>query len=197
MNYITFDIETYNPDEDIKTAGRGRIDVNNFRVSCIGAYFSWLDEYLIFWEDQAPEFCEIMKKADFVVGYNHIWFDLPVLQKYASFNLKELKTYDLMVEVEKKIGYKLRLNDLAIKNLDIKKTDSFEHFRTYHLEGKWYELSYYCAYDVKITEELFQKVLNRQALKFADMLTEKEVLPDLPSFEESNQTADMVVEELF
>lgn len=204
MNYITFDIETYNPEENMKTAGRSKIDTNKFKVSTIGAYFSWLDEYIVFWEEDAVEFTNLLRYADLVVGYNHIWFDLPVLQKYAAYNLKELPVFDIMVEVENKIGYKLRLNDLAKQNLEIVKTDSFEKFRTYHLEDKWHELSYYCMHDVKITEDLFKMVLKGTPLKYADMLNQREVLVDKPNLTSSNIKSQssrgeekMVVEELF
>lgn len=196
MNYVTFDVETYTPGEDMKTAGRGKIDVNKMNVSTVGAYFSWLDEYIVFWEDDIKDFIEALQYADFVVGYNQIWFDLPVLQKYANFNLKELKNYDIMVEVEKLIGFKLRLNDLAAANLEIIKTDSFANFRTYHLEDKWHELSYYCMHDVKITQQLFEKILNGQELKYNDMLSVKSILLPKPSQFGSNNNS-IVIEELF
>ncbi len=84
MNYITFDIETYSP------SNSGRIDTNEFRVTVIGAYYSWLDKYIAFLEKDVKDFLESLKQADLVVGFNHIWFDLPVLQKYANYNLLEL-----------------------------------------------------------------------------------------------------------
>jgi DNA polymerase elongation subunit (family B) len=198
MNYITFDIETYNPDENMKTAGRGKIDISKLKISTIGAYYSWLDEYVIFWEEDVVDFIETLKYADFIVGYNHVSFDLPVLQKYTNFDLKTLQNYDIMLEVEKQIGFKLRLNDLASSNLKFVKTDSFANFRTYHLEDKWHELSYYCIHDVKITQNLFEKILKGQELKYSDMLSTKTVKPVAPSKNGFNiSSTALTVEELF
>jgi len=175
MNYITFDIETYNIDETIT-----RIDPKNMRVSVIGAYYSWLDQYVAFTEDTVQDFLESLKLCDIVVGFNHLWFDLPVLAKYSSWDFGILRSYDILLEVEKKLGFKVKLDDLAKSNLNIKKTDSYEHFRYYHRDGKWLELIDYCMNDVLITEKLFGLILQGQPLKYADMLQIREVTLDLP-----------------
>lgn len=174
MNYITFDIETYSPSDSKK------IDTNEFRVTVIGAYYSWLDEYIAFLEHDVKDFIDSLKEAELVVGFNHLWFDLPVLQKYSSFDLLKLTTYDIMLEFEKKAGFKCKLNDLAKSNLDHQKTDVFENFSNYHKEGKWSELIDYCMHDVKITEELFKRVLNGEKIKYADALETKEFILNIP-----------------
>lgn len=200
MNYITFDIETYTPGETLETAGRSGINTTNMRVSTIGAYFSWIDQYLVFWEDQAEEFMEIMQNADLVIGFNHVWFDLPVMQKYAKYPVNTLPIYDLMLEFEKKVGYKIKLNDLAKSNLPIKKTDTFSEFRTYHLKDEWFKLADYCMHDVKITEDLFRMILAGKPLKYADMLNSYETKLDKPNLEKSQNSASvtgLLVEELF
>ena len=185
MNYITFDIETYNPEEDASGIQvRGRLDTSKMRASVIGAYISWMDEYIVFFEDEVDEFMSLLKQADLVVGYNHLWFDLPVLQKYVSWDIKDLHSYDIMLELEKLMNYKPKLDDIAKNNLGIKKTDSYATYRTYHLEGKWFELSDYCMNDVLITEKIFQKILKKQPLKYKDMLNEREVTPALPVLRE-------------
>jgi hypothetical protein len=176
MNYVTFDIETYSPGELKK------IDTNEFRVSVIGAYCSWLDRYLVFLEDDVTAFLNILKECDLVVGYNHLWFDLPVLQKYANFDLKQLPTFDIMTEMESQIGYKLKLNDLCKANFDDDiKTDSYETYSKYYKENKWLELIDYCMNDVRLTEGLFQKVLDSKPLYYFDLHIKKEALLQRPT----------------
>jgi RNase_H superfamily len=176
MNYVTFDIETYSPGELKK------IDTNEFRVSVIGAYCSWLDKYLVFLEDDVTAFLNILKECDLVVGYNHLWFDLPVLQKYANFDLKQLPTFDIMTEMESQIGYKLKLNDLCKANFDDDiKTDSYETYSKYYKESKWLELIDYCMNDVRLTEGLFQKVLDAKPLHYFDLHFKKEALLPKPT----------------
>lgn len=174
MNYITFDIETFSP------SGLERIDVNEFRASVVGAYFSWIDEYIAFVEGQEKVFIDLLKKADLIIGYNHLWFDLPVMQKYADVELKKLPCYDLMLEIEKKIGFKVKLDDVCKATLGSKKTDSYETYKHYYAEKKWAELIDYCMNDVRLTEELFRLVLEGKPLKYVDLLDTKEVILDKP-----------------
>jgi len=152
----------------------------------MGAYFSWLDRYVAFMEKDVKDFLEILKEAELVVGYNHIWFDLPVLQKYADYDLKQLTNYDIMVEFEKKSGFKAKLDDLCKSNLGTKKTDTYEKYSKYHKEGRWDLLIDYCLHDVKLTEELFQMILAKKEIKYIDALETKQFLLNLPNPEKVN-----------
>jgi DNA polymerase elongation subunit (family B) len=181
MNYITFDIETYSPSD------LDRIDVKEFRCSVCGAYISWLNggkgQYIAFLEENIKEFLELLKHADLIIGYNHIWFDLPVLQKYADFDLLKLPCYDIMLKVEQKIGTKLRLNDLCKANFDGDiKTDSYSVYKHYYKEGKWLELIDYCMNDVRLTEQLFQQILTIKKLTYYDLHIQKEIIMDEVEF---------------
>jgi DNA polymerase elongation subunit (family B) len=181
MNYITFDIETYSPSD------LDKIDTKEFRCSVCGAYISWLNgakgEYIAFLEDNIKEFLELLKHADLIIGYNHIWFDLPVLQKYADFDLLKLPCYDIMLKVEQKIGSKLRLNDLCKANFEGDlKTDSYSVYKNYYKEGKWLELIDYCMNDVRLTEQLFQQILKTKKLTYYDLHIQKEIIMDEVEF---------------
>ncbi len=174
MNYIVFDIETYSPGE------LERIDTNEFRVSVIGAYISWVDEYIAFIEGQEKDFLDLLKQAELVIGYNHIWFDLPVLKKYADWDIMKVPNYDIMLEIEKKIGFKPKLDDICKANLGSKKTDSYEVYKNYYKEKKWEELIDYCMNDVKLTHEIFLKIVNQGKLVYNDLLDTKEFELDKP-----------------
>lgn len=175
MNYITFDIETYSP------GNLNRIDTQEFRVSVVGCYISWIDTYLAFLENDVGDFINSLKKADLVVGFNHLWFDIPVLAKYSDFNLKTLPCYDILLEFEKKSGFKIKLNDLCKANFvnDVK-TDSYEIFKNYHKENKWDLLIDYCLNDVRLTENLFRKVLNQEEILYYDLHQKKSLRLDQP-----------------
>jgi DEAD/DEAH box helicase domain-containing protein len=175
MNFITFDIETYSPSD------LNKIDVNEFRTSVIGAYISWIDEYVAFMEKDVGVFLKLLKKADLVIGYNHLWFDLPVLQKYSDYDLKKLPSYDIMLEIEKKIGFKVKLDDVCKSTLGSKKTDSYEVYKHYYKDKNWEPLIDYCMHDVKLTNELFLLAMDQKPLKYVDLLDVKEILLDLPT----------------
>jgi DNA polymerase elongation subunit (family B) len=174
MNYITFDLETYSPSE------LNRIDTNEFRVSVLGAFISWENKYIAFLEDQMSVFIDLLKECDLVVGYNHCWFDLPVLQKYANYNLKSLPTYDLMIESEKKLGFKPKLDDICKATLGKQKTDHYETFRHYYADKNWLPLIDYCMHDVLLTEQLFRMAVEGKSLKYEDLLATKEFILEKP-----------------
>ena len=174
MNYIVFDIETYSP------SGSNKIDTKEFRSSVACAYISWTDQYVGFFEDQTEKLLEMFVEADLVVGYNHLWFDLPVLQKYSSYNLMDLSSYDIMVEFEKKAGFKAKLDDLAKATLGTAKTDSYEVYKHYYKDDKWFELLDYCMHDVQITNSLFQKNLRGDKLFYQDVSALHEYVLDIP-----------------
>ncbi len=164
MNYINFDLETYSPSD------LNHIDTSEFRISVAGCYVSWIDEYIAFLEPEMNDFVNLLSQADLVVGYNIVGFDLPVLQKYTTYNALDLPIYDLLAEVEKTLGHRLRLDDIckATFNNDTK-TDTYSVYKNYHKEGKWLELIDYCMNDVRLTEQLFQRVLNNQDLNYFDL----------------------------
>ena len=179
MNYIVFDIETYSP------SNLDRIDTKEFKATVIGAFVSWMNggqgEYLAFFEKDVKIFLDLLWHCDLVIGYNHLWFDLPVLQKYSEKNLMSLPSYDIMIEVEKKIGFKLKLDDLCRANFDEDmKTDSFNVYRHYHRDGKWVNLVDYCMNDVRLTNQLFQKILNKRDINYYDLHILKQIVLDAP-----------------
>jgi DEAD/DEAH box helicase domain-containing protein len=171
MNYITFDIETYSPSR------LDKIDTDEFRCSVCGAYFSWLDEYIAFLEEDIVDFLNMTREADLIVGYNHIGFDLPVLQKYVSWNLQELPKYDIMAEIHKNAGFRPKLNDICKANLnhDVK-TDSYEVYKNYYWDKEWGKLIDYCMNDVRLTEQIFRIVLKENKLKYLDLNKTYEVM---------------------
>ena len=191
MKYITFDIETYIPNGILSSSTSGRLDTKSMNVSVTGAYVSWWDKYLFFWEADTEDFIKLLREADYIVGYNHINFDLAVLQKYANFDLRKLNNYDLLVEFQKQAGHRVKLDNLAKTNLGASKTDSFEQFKTYHIDGKWFELADYCMHDVKLTEELHRMALKQQPIKYSEMLGIKEVSLDLPDLAKKTEGLDV------
>jgi DEAD/DEAH box helicase domain-containing protein len=164
MNYINFDLETYSP------SNLNHIDTGEFRISVAGCYVSWIDQYIAFMETEINDFVNLLSMADLVIGYNILGFDLPVLQKYCTYNALELPVYDLLAEIEKILGFRLKLDDLCKATFDNDtKTDTYAVYKNYHKEGKWFELIDYCMNDVRLTEQLFRRVLDTQNLHYYDL----------------------------
>ena len=183
MNYITFDIETYIP-EGVPDRIGSKLNVEAMRVAVIGVYYSWIEggSYIAFLEENVSDFLASLQVADCVIGYNHIWFDNAVLQKYADFDLKTLPNWDLMQEAEKSLGFKPKLDDLCKSNLGTQKTDSFETYRNYYRDGKMFELTDYCMHDVLLTERLHQLVQKNGHLLYSDAFKTRQIIITPPNF---------------
>ena len=99
-----------------------------------------------------------LKSADLVVGFNVAKFDYGVLQPYATkmdFDLEEITTFDMLVDINKKLGHRLSLNHLAEKTLNAKKSADGLVSLQWYKEGKIEKIIEYCKQDVEITRNLF------------------------------------------
>jgi DEAD/DEAH box helicase domain-containing protein len=178
LNYCVFDIETQNWFTDLPPGS----DHSKLKISVLGAYFSKDDTYIAYLEKDLSAFVEKLKTVDLVIGYNSIGFDLPVLQPYTDLELKSLNSYDMLLELEKQVGFKVKLDDVAKATLGISKTDKGSNAILYFREGNWEKLIDYCMWDVKITKEVFEYILNTGKLKYKDLIENKEVTVDPPKF---------------
>ena len=149
---IVFDIETKKSFDEV--GGRNHFD--KLGVSVIGAYVYGTDKYLAFEEHEIPEFQKLLQKAGRVIGFNINSFDVPVLQPYISWNLKDLSLLDLMVDVERGAGFRISLDNLSEMTLGAKKSgDGMQALRWYK-EGKIDEIKKYCLKDVELTKNLYE-----------------------------------------
>jgi DEAD/DEAH box helicase domain-containing protein len=90
-----------------------------------------------------------------VVGFNIVDFDYQVLKGYSAFRFGDLKTFDLLQEISRQLGYRLSLNHLAHKTLNREKSADGLQSLKWFKEGKMEEVVSYCKKDVEITKDLF------------------------------------------
>lgn len=79
MNAIVFDLEVRRGPEDLPG---GWDDKDKMGVSCAGAYDLETRRYRFFWGDDEEDMQDLEERIDraaFVVGFNHVGFDYPVL----------------------------------------------------------------------------------------------------------------------
>ena len=109
-NRIVFDLETKNSFEEVG----GRENLEKLGVSLAGVYSYKNNKLLAFEENQLLELEKLFQKADELIGFNIKSFDNPVLQPYFSnLDLSEIPTTDLMESVEKFLGYRVSLDNIA------------------------------------------------------------------------------------
>ncbi len=146
-----FDLETRRGADEV--GGWRNIHLMRLAVGVI--YDSLDDEYYTYFEKDAVALIEKLRSADLVVGFNVIRFDYTVLQPYTVHDLKNIRTFDILADIHKRLGYRLSLNHLAMKTLKVEKTaDGLQSLKWFR-EGRIDEVAHYCKKDVKITRDLF------------------------------------------
>jgi len=148
---LYFDLETQKSADDV--GGWGNIHDMKLAVgvvwdSCEQEYFSYL-------EGAASQLVKKLQTADLVVGFNVKKFDYGVLQPYADFDLDEITTFDMLIDVNKKLGHRLSLNHLAENTLNAAKSADGLVSLQWYKEGKIDKIIEYCKQDVEITRDLF------------------------------------------
>lgn len=170
-NKIVLDLETQKSFEDVGGFGKNHL----LKVSVVGVYSYPQNKYLTFVEDQMYKLGEMLSEADQIIGFNIKNFDFQVLQPYLNFKLSELPYLDILEEVEKIIGHRIKLDNLAQVNLGAGKSgDGLQALKFYKL-GQMDELKKYCLDDVRITKELYDYVLKYNKLSYKDYFETKEI----------------------
>ncbi|OGH68337.1 MAG: hypothetical protein A3I29_00925 [Candidatus Magasanikbacteria bacterium RIFCSPLOWO2_02_FULL_44_11] len=174
-NEIVFDIETQNTFSDVNN------DFSKLKISCVSIYRFSDNTYESFEEHELGKLWPILEKSDRLIGYNIEHFDLPVMNNYYPGNLLQFPYLDIMKEVKSSLGIRLKLNDIAMATLDIKKSAEGLQAIRWWKEGKIDEIKKYCEQDVLVTKELYDFGKQNKQL-FYKTLT-GEVLPFRVNFE--------------
>ena len=146
-----FDLETQKSADDV--GGWGNIHKMGLAV---GVIWDSLDqEFFTYEEKDAAKLVEKLRTADLAVGFNIIGFDYTVLQPYSDFDLQEINTFDMLIDIKKILGFRLSLNHLAQHTLNAEKSADGLVSLQWYKEGKINEIIKYCQQDVKITRDLF------------------------------------------
>ena len=146
-----FDLETQKSADDV--GGWGNIHKMKLAV---GVVWDSIDQdYFVYEEKDAKTLVEKLRTADLVIGFNVIGFDYTVLQPYSDFDLQEINTFDMLVDVKKLLNFRLSLNQLAQHTLNAKKSADGLISLQWYKEGKIDKIIHYCKQDVEITRDLY------------------------------------------
>lgn len=164
MRAITFDIESISD-----SLVRGHIDVNEQELTVVAIHDSETGEYASFFKEELSKLWPILERADMLIGFNSDYFDIPLLNRYYPGDLSHIRSLDLLAEVQKVLGRRIRLESLAQATLGRGKSgDGLEAGRWWK-EGRRDEVAKYCIDDVRLTRELYDYALKNGVLKYKDL----------------------------
>ncbi len=178
MYEVIFDTETKKFFDEIEG-----FDASKLGVSITSVYTRTLDEDLnevegkmqSFWEEEFPEMFKLFEKADRIIGFNSIGFDVAALSPYLPTHWPKLKHFDILAELRKVTGKRASLDAIAKETLGSTKNDVGANAIKYwneHTEESLAKLKKYCEMDVEITKNIYDFVLKNGYLKYKDYWNE-------------------------
>ena len=114
------------------------------------------DPYRHFRQEELGDMLGLMRRAGVVIGFNSLRFDYKVLQPFADFDLYELPSLDLLMEIRKRLSYRVSLDNLGRATLDAPKTADGLKALQWGKEGRLDLIGAYCQADVDITRRLYE-----------------------------------------
>ena len=161
---IIFDIETQNTFQEVGGRYPERLKIS------VAVTFDTADQaFHRYTEADTPQLALDLSQTDLVVGYNLYGFDYPVLQQYTeAVELAQLPTVDMMVEVQKRLGFRLKLDAIATATLQVGKSADGLQAVQWWREGRVEELFEYCRQDVEVTHGVYEFGKQNRYIQYYD-----------------------------
>ncbi|MBI2410503.1 MAG: ribonuclease H-like domain-containing protein [Candidatus Kerfeldbacteria bacterium] len=154
QNIIVFDIETQKTFDEVG----GVQNREKLGVSYVGVYSYSQQKLFGFFEDDLPILEKILiKEQPLLIGFNSIHFDVPVLQPYfQQLKLASLPQLDILKEIEKVLGHRVKLDNVAQATIHTGKSASGLDAIRWYREGNMDALAKYCLDDVAVTRDVYE-----------------------------------------
>lgn len=171
-NEVVFDIETQNTYQEI-----GSRDNRLLKVSLVGVWESKTDTYSSYLLEDLPKMWPIFEQADRLIGYNSKGFDVPVLSNYYPGDLMRVPHLDILEEIERSLGFRVKLDSVAQATLGEGKSGSGLQAVEFWKAGDIEKLRSYCLQDVKVTKDVYAYGLREGHVAYIDKLGRRVEVP--------------------
>jgi len=152
MNFVYFDLETQRSANEVG----GWDHADKMGLSLAVTYSTKRGTFEIYQESEVEALVTELQRAECVVGFNVVEFDYKVLSPYFLFDFSQVPTLDLLLDIKKVIGTRVRLDDVAEASVGAGKTSSGDQALKWWKQGKMLEIAEYCCYDVKATRAVHE-----------------------------------------
>jgi len=175
MRYVVFDIES------ISATGsnvRGKIDLDDQELTLLALYDSSTDAYLSYTKEELPKLWPLLERTDLLIGFNSDTFDIPLLNRYYPGDLAKIPSLDILTEVYKALGRRVRLDSLAQATLGRGKKGDGLKAGDWWRAGQIEKVRKYCLEDVRLTKELYDYAREHGLLKYKDFRNTRDLKID-------------------
>lgn len=171
LKKIVLDLETQKSFEEV--GGRGKNHL--LKVSVCGIYDYSRDIFETYEERELPRLAPLLQSADQIIGFNIKQFDFQVLQPYMNFDLSSIPYYDILEEIDRVAGHKVKLEAVAQATIGSGKSGNGLEALLYYKNGRMDQLKKYCIDDVRVTRDVYDYALKNQKVLYRDYFAVKEI----------------------
>ncbi len=168
---IVMDLETQKSFDEVG----GRSKNHLLKISVCGIYDYARDVYECYEEHELPRLAPLFQAADQIIGFNIKSFDFEVLQPYLNYNIFDIPYYDILEEIDKVIGHRVKLESVAQATIGSGKSGNGLEALLYYKNGKMDQLKKYCLDDVRVTKEVYDYIAKNEKVLYNDYFSIKEV----------------------
>ena len=158
---LVFDLETKRSADEVG----GWSNVMDMGMS-VGVIWDSTDKsHHVYLEHQVPALIAHLRRGDLIVGFNHVEFDLRVLAGHQPtqesrhqlyLDLRGLNHLDILTELKKSLGHRLKLESVAKPTLGVGKSADGLQALQWYKEGRLDLIIEYCKQDVEVTHRVFE-----------------------------------------
>jgi DEAD/DEAH box helicase domain-containing protein len=149
---VVLDLET----QYIASEVGGWGNIRDMQLAVGVTYHAREDAYRTYVEEDAEDLVSVLRAADLVVGYNLVRFDYEVLRRYTTDLLDDLPTVDMLADIHRALGRRLKLDDVAAATLGQgKSADGLQAVRWFR-QGEVERVIDYCRRDVEVTWQVYR-----------------------------------------
>jgi len=149
---IYFDIETLRLSHEVEG---GWSNIARFGLA-VAVTWDAQNAFRRWFEPDAAALISEMSTFDRIVSFNGDRFDFAVLGAYQPVRHLAGKSFDLLVDLHKRLGHRIKLDDLARETLGNQKTGDGLEIVQWWRDGRKEDVCKYCENDVKLLVDLVE-----------------------------------------
>ncbi len=165
QNEVVLDIETQNTFDEV-----GGYFTDKLKVSLVGVYYYETDTYESYLEHELSQMFSRLERSGRIIGYNSVGFDMPVLNNYYAGDLLKLSQLDILAEIHRVLGFRIKLDAVAQATIGTQKSAHGLQAVQWWKEGNIEAIREYCLQDVKVTKQVYEYGLKHGCILYDDRM---------------------------
>ena len=149
---IFFDIETLRLSHEVEG---GWSSIARFGLA-VAVTWDAQNRFRRWFEPDVQALISELARFERIVSFNGDRFDFEVLRGYSPVDQLRPKSFDLLTDLHRRLGFRIKLDDLAGETLGHKKTGNGLEIVQWWREGRKEEVCKYCENDVKLLVDLME-----------------------------------------